>query len=89
MAKRENKNQRKKKPNKILFNIGVGMIILGSLLIVSSVFGLQQAFIGVDTPMGSINADGLSSASVTVIVAGFILVVLGAGIIGLAYKVGK
>lgn len=81
----------KKRPNKILFNIGIVMIILGSILLLASVFGTkQQTYVDVETYLlGSVKAEGLPPLSATLITSGSILIILGMVIILLAYKIRK
>lgn len=79
-----------KKPNKILFRIGVAMIVIGLLLLIYLVFGvIEQASFSADTPAGSVTVDGISPRSATILTVGVVLILLGSGIVGLAYKFGK
>lgn len=61
---------------KILNIIGVVLIVIGVILVIASVFGASQTMI-VDTPFGSIKADGITTISETMIMAGAVLILLG------------
>jgi hypothetical protein len=80
---------RQKKPNKVLFRIGVAMIILGVVLLFIGLPIVNQSSIAAKTPAGSIEVTGISSTSATLITSGFILIVLGLSVVGVAFKFGK
>ena len=63
-----------RQPNKTLSIIAVIMIGLGILLLIGSVGFVEQAFVGVETPAGTIKADGLSQTSATMIIVGAVLI---------------
>ena len=73
---------------KALNIVGGVLIAIGAILVVASIFGVSQS-IGIGTPIGSIESDGLSQLSETMIIAGAVLILFGLLSFYISYKMGK
>lgn len=73
-----------KKPNKILMVIGICMMVAGFLIILFGLPFLEQTMVSA----GPVSAD-IPTYNATMIIIGSVLIVLGLGVFGAAYKIGE